>query len=867
MPGSGGAVNIINETPFTFARLMGKVVHPKDTITLIVKGTFLLKADAPAVPAPPDEQLPPTGDICHDDDPHATVRYESDFVHFKPRADVMLVGHCHVPGGQPAPACAVCFQAGPIAKSLMVFGDRTWRRNALGMRIQSDPEPFSAMALRYENSFGGPGYKRNPVGKGICLDKNELKHADNSLPNLKVLEGEQLATMQDGIPAGFGPLGRTWAQRMALVGRFGQQWKRECWPGLPKDFDWGYFNAAPGDQQVKGYLKGDEALYFSNLHPSCSEWRSALPGLRVRCFLAEYRDGRYRFREVRTQLDTLWVDMDEARLVLVWRGLATVASPECEQIEDILIVQEPLQEDPRPLEAYEQLLQERKAAAAAIPGEVEAPEMEAPAGPAVAAAAADAVRPEDDRKTMDAACALLRRAGLPPDRLAQLTAGQDPERFVTRLLEHIDIDPASADALRIRARGKVRELLARCRPQAEELLSSHGHDAAVLQEASALLEEEQAQSLKPAPGPEAAAAAPLGTPGPEAVQISGGDFSGHSLEGADFRAAQLSGASFAGARLAGADFTEAVLDQADFKGADLSGAKFRAADLSGASFDGARLAQADCADALLTGARLRAADLTGAKLNRALLERADLSHALLREADLEQADLSRATLIQADLTRARLAYAILDGADLSRALLRRAAGGFTSFNGCVMAETDCGEGLLEDCNFSNCRCDGAIFDAAGLARATFEGAAGRRVSFHRADLTLVRAGENVNMPGCIFTRARGRRSNWAGARLQGADFILAQMPACDFSQADLSGCDGRTSDLKHSRFDHAVLSDAKFNRANLFNVRLEGADLKGADFKGCNLFGSEFLNATIDKRTSFKAANLKGTKLADLKTG
>ena len=41
---------------------MGKAVHPKDTIPLIVKGTCLLKADAPAVPAPPDEQLPPTGD-------------------------------------------------------------------------------------------------------------------------------------------------------------------------------------------------------------------------------------------------------------------------------------------------------------------------------------------------------------------------------------------------------------------------------------------------------------------------------------------------------------------------------------------------------------------------------------------------------------------------------------------------------------------------------------------------------------------------------------------------------------------------------------------------------------------------------------
>ncbi|MCP3870509.1 MAG: DUF2169 domain-containing protein, partial [Gammaproteobacteria bacterium] len=191
------------------------------------------------------------------------------------------------------------------------------------------------------------------------------------LPNLKVLEGEQLKTMHQGIPSGFGPLGRTWSHRMDLVGTYGDKWKKERWPWLAEDLDWGYFNAAPTDQQVKGYLTGDEPLYFENMHPQHSRFHSSLPGIRVRCFLSEKHNGENRFREVNTHLDTLWVDMDAGLLVLVWRALATVASPECDQIEDLLIVQEPVKEDPQSIEHYEQLLNKRKAEAAAAAAPME----------------------------------------------------------------------------------------------------------------------------------------------------------------------------------------------------------------------------------------------------------------------------------------------------------------------------------------------------------------------------------------------------------------------------------------------------------------------------------------------------------------
>ena len=43
----------------------------------------------------------------------------------------------------------------------------------------------------------------------------------------------------------------------------------------------GHFNAAPREQQVKDYLKGDEWLAMENLHPEHAVYRCRLPGLRL----------------------------------------------------------------------------------------------------------------------------------------------------------------------------------------------------------------------------------------------------------------------------------------------------------------------------------------------------------------------------------------------------------------------------------------------------------------------------------------------------------------------------------------------------------------------------------------------------------
>ncbi|WP_084616350.1 DUF2169 domain-containing protein [Xenorhabdus szentirmaii] len=51
-------------------------------------------------------------------------------------------------------------------------------------------------------------------------------------------------------PAGFGIIGRPWLPRRTKAGTYDETWLEERHPYLPDDFDFGYWNNAPEDQQI-----------------------------------------------------------------------------------------------------------------------------------------------------------------------------------------------------------------------------------------------------------------------------------------------------------------------------------------------------------------------------------------------------------------------------------------------------------------------------------------------------------------------------------------------------------------------------------------------------------------------------------------
>lgn len=475
-------MEILNNTSFQLALFPGQLNFPGHSLTFLVKGTFNLHNGGPATIA--DEQETSQGDVFYPDDEDMTgsLMYEADNAYFKPRADLLLSGHCHAPGGTPVPGCRVTFSVGTCSKSLYVFGDRYWK-GPPGMRVISDPEPFTQMRISYGNSYGGSGYERNPVGKGFRKEGSESGEDIWPLPNIEDPEHLIDSPASAPEPVGFGPLGRMWQYRASKTGTYSGGWKRKRWPWLPIDFDWGYFNAAPPDMQVEGYLNGDEKIFCENLHPEHSHYESKLPGLRARCFVVKQKEsdpGQSAFSEVKLKLDTLWVNMDTEKLVLAWRGSIKILTDDYEDVESVFILSEPLERESATLKQYyRQFLAARKADAEELPFEPEKPEPEkadstvsgaAAAGMAVPGAAlADEVKaelkmPEESAEVPEGEIPTAEPAEIDPEAVKKQTkafmaqSGIDIDTFPSEIRDTInremdksaekmkDADPAQAIA-------------------------------------------------------------------------------------------------------------------------------------------------------------------------------------------------------------------------------------------------------------------------------------------------------------------------------------------------------------------------------------------------------------------------------------
>src|SRR3954451_2884143 len=141
---------------------MWQVRPPQPSLMVVIKGTFAIVPDGECTIA--ETQAPCGGEVYYDDDDTKSLIFDTDFALFKPQAECFLKGTCHPIGGR-AQVSAVAFRVGSVNKQLAVFGDRYWTRNVLKGSM-SDPEPFTSMPLKWENSFGGVAYDKNPVGCG-----------------------------------------------------------------------------------------------------------------------------------------------------------------------------------------------------------------------------------------------------------------------------------------------------------------------------------------------------------------------------------------------------------------------------------------------------------------------------------------------------------------------------------------------------------------------------------------------------------------------------------------------------------------------------------------------------------------------------
>ena len=774
-----------NTTPFFHAAKVTSRRPPQPEMTLVVRGAFRVVPDGVAEAVEGLEQGFLSGELFADADRERAgeCQYPGDFADFKLRGEVMLRGTCHPPSGRPALSCPVRFSVGRWKKELMVYGDRRWERTVSGDRM-SEPAPFVQMPLDHAHAFGGPGYPQNPVGKGF---------RGEALPNVEPT-GHLLTARGQEPPAGtFGPISSAWPQRAGKRGsNYGASYLKERAPYYADDFDWSFFSAAPGDQQMEGFLRGDEEVRFHNLHPEHAVLATRLPGLRVRAFL---KDTEGRFREIGVVLDTLFAEPDEGTIKLTWRGVVPVREDDLTDVRAVLIVSEPLGDAPlaaghyqAQLEAFEKdptgVLEAMPAGMMDLWEQHERarrgdPAPEPPADPSLDPLSREikrrfgALASPEDLARVGAAVAQL--DALPPEnkpdleklvREARAEPGDDPPPMRLRKPGSLP-DPG--------LRPKMREVMAEA-AKLREAEKQTGQPILGIAELEALPRDPRWKELDPTYEP----------PGPLSTDPPG----------------------------PGADLRERDLSHQDLRGADLTGANLERANL--------------------TGANLRGVSLRGAKLARAVLYRTDLGEADLREADLTLVNAASLRAEKADFTRAILNEAFLEYALLGNARLDG-----------VRAEN----AIFEGADLRGARADDAVFDHADLSSAKLAGASLKRASAVLA-LFAEASAEGLDLEG-----AELRQASFAEADLRGAKLVAARARKGFFMKARLDGADLGHADLREAHLTEASLIAARLFGANLRDARLYRANLERADLTRSNLMSADLRKARLE-RTILAGANL-----------
>jgi uncharacterized protein YjbI with pentapeptide repeats len=719
-------------------------------------------------------QPAPTGDVFA---PSGALAHASDFADFKPRTDVMLVGTCHVPGGREARECTVGFGVGAWRKRLRVVGPRARVDRVLGGK-KTEPLPFTRMPLDYAHAYGGPGYPVNPVGKG---------HEGDELPNVEPLHGDSSA--ETG-PAGFAPVSPEWPQRATKRGKkYDAEWLEQRAPAYAVDFDYGHFNAAPFDQQLEGYLRGDEELGFENLHPEHATLKTRLPGLRLRVFI-QHADGRQAARTL--HLDTVFANLDEGIVDLTWRALAPVEEDDVSDVVAALVVEEPLADAPLADAHY---LAELAAYARDPVGLEEA----FPGGVEEAMRRADEfdVANEPDPVGVLASGKLGGLGGQQQavlgDAIAQLEAAMPPGFDFRAMMKKALTEQRGKGAPvgGVGASGKPRVALAHVLKQVFDGLAplrdqaERGGAGGAFAKLDAVANDVTLQQADPDLRG-ALRGAPPAEPGP------GADLGGQDLSGRD-----LHGANLAGANLEAANLASANLSGANLKGAKLGFAILYKANLEAATLEGADLSNAD-----LTLARARGANFTGATLDRVTMRRTDLAGAVLRGAAGAMTMFLDADLSRVDAEGVKLHKATFSGCALERASFRAAELEATLFRACKAPE-------------------------ASLAGASIAGASFMECAFTKAD----------------FSEARGRAASWLKANLEGADLSYSELPDAQLQEVVAGGAKFVAANLREARFYRAVLRAADFSQANLFGADLRKTVLTKTRFARANLYDAKLMES------------------------
>jgi len=321
-------MNFINNTKNNAAPFFLMDHTGAETLLIVVKGTWTIGADGNLAVA--DEQVPIMSEPVYSGEPgQSSLIFDSDIVLQKPGTDCVLIGHAWAPNTG-ATHVDVSIAVGPVKKQARVFGDRKWMRSGSGTASISRTAPFKKIPLTWENAFGGADTTpqnpadhqfclENPVGRGIMAKTSKINIDGQLLPNIENPADLIQKPGQRSQPVGFGMIAPYWQPRAGFAGTYDEQWRRNVNPLPPADLDPRFHSTAAPGLCTPQYLSGTEQVFVEGASIQ-GTLRFELPAGAPRATVRS----RQREDDVPLQLDTVIVEPDQARLVLIWRGTLNV---------------------------------------------------------------------------------------------------------------------------------------------------------------------------------------------------------------------------------------------------------------------------------------------------------------------------------------------------------------------------------------------------------------------------------------------------------------------------------------------------------------------------------------------------------------
>jgi hypothetical protein len=328
-----------NRTPYAAERNWVLDKNAAKSWVVVVKGTFDILMDGTTKLA--DKQKEPLyGEEYSGEPGKSSVLYDADLVSPKRNTDVLLNGHVYAPAGKPTTEITATMIVDKITKHLHVFGDRRWKKRLWGLSM-TRPVPFEKIPLTYERAFGGWDIKpekssdqrlepRNPIGAGFAIRAEHL--VGQPVPNVE--DPKQLISSWRSRPrpAGFGVIASYWSPRLKYAGTYDGKWQKERFPLLPEDFDERFFQSAPEDQQVVGFMRGGEKVELINLSPNghlTFDLPKIIPG-----FVTRF--GRERINHT-SHLHTVIIEPDWPRVIMVWHTSLPCSNARIDYLDETMI--------------------------------------------------------------------------------------------------------------------------------------------------------------------------------------------------------------------------------------------------------------------------------------------------------------------------------------------------------------------------------------------------------------------------------------------------------------------------------------------------------------------------------------------------